>query len=184
MTKKRLSFLFILFSCFVLFAGPFNINMGDSEQDLIDKKINFTVYSETDSEKIIDFIPNEQDNVFDDYFLYLDKQSGVYSVTEISKLISCSSGGKELYQVYNLLSTILDKAFETSSKSYVFQSSSINSEEKTMENLLSEDLVVLNYWKVDNLNNDIKSITLEMRAETEDMGFLVLNYYGYDILDY
>jgi len=184
MIKKGLSFLFILISSFVLFAGVYNINMGDSEQKLIDNKINYSVYSETDSEKILNFFPVEENSVFDDYFLYLNKQSGVDSITEVSKLINCSSDGKELYQVYYLLSNILDKAFDTSSKAYVFKSPSITSDEKTMEDLLSGDLVVLNYWKIENLNNDIKSITLEMRAETDKLGFLVLNYYGFDILDY
>ena len=184
MIKKRFIFLFIIFSSFVLFAGPFDINMGDSEQDLIDKQINYSVYSETDSEKVIDFFPSETDNVFDDHFLFLDNSSGVYSITEVSKLINCSLDGKELYQVFNLISTILDNAFGTKAEAYVYKSPSFTSEDKVMENILSGDLVVLNYWNIDNLNSDVRSITLEMRAETQETGFLVLNYYGFDILDY
>jgi len=181
---SRKTFYLLLFvlsfsSSSLVYAGPFGLEMGMTlDQIEIQTGIKPIISS---SGKVYTITPPKPHSTFNTYVIRVSPTLGLHFIKAISTNISTSVYGTELLHSFNSIKESIGKTYGKYYQKNALKTGSIWNEEKDwMMGLKLKERDLYAYWSPDDgssLPKDITYIQLEAKANSTNIGYLVLDYY-------
>lgn len=186
---RRIALVMIMFliGLSMLYAGPFGLEFGWTERDMIDAGI------ETGEKFPGDYpdggkyfvSPPKPYPGFDAYVVSTYEDVGIYNIIGSAVFHTVSGSGDELIHFFELLEAQLEDVYgEGARTDELAYGSEFQEEDEFMKGLFAGDRLLNTIWMPEpESGTGIYMILLEIVALSEDAGAIFLRYYGENLSD-
>lgn len=179
--RKMLLVSFLLVFCFgFLYAGPFGIEMGESLSTLEKNGLEPTPIKNNPGYYYVS--PKLSHPDFEEYFVRIDEDEGVFFIKGIGKDISDNGYGSSTKSAFDGLRKSIENTYGKSELFSVLYPNSIWDEpEDWMMGLRKGERLHLAIWEKEDgtsISGNIGKIFVSANASSSSTGYVALEYYG------